>query len=184
MNRQSPVLLFFYNLVNLWSKWMFYFLLVVTGYWFIFTKTTAQTFIFLPDDSQLYLSFYAIAGLMIFFRLLVVALDKKEKLSTHVFLINWEKDKTKNCWREIFIVNSLAEFYTYRTISFFWVLLVHLFFLVGFDWQQHAAEVAHTDLGLIRDLHPRNPILLYFLSGSLLLLIGVAFKSKNFVKQF
>lgn len=39
LNRQS-ILGFFFYLANFWSLWMFYFLIVISGYWFLFCKTT------------------------------------------------------------------------------------------------------------------------------------------------
>jgi len=143
LNRQS-LLSFFYYLANFWSLWMFYFLIAMSGYWFLFCKTTQNVFIFIPDSDGdfFYVAFYVIAGIMIFFRLATVLYDKKDKLNYEVFLINWEK--AKNSWREIFIVNSLAEFYTHRTISFFWMLICLMFFMVGLSWQSYAAEVMHT----------------------------------------
>ncbi len=53
-----------------------------------------------------YVAFFVIAGIMGLFRFITVFLEKKDKLSYEIFLINWEKGR--NSWREIFIVNSLA----------------------------------------------------------------------------
>lgn len=83
---------------------------------------------------------------MFLFRIITVIADKAAKLNYEVFLINWEKGAFKNSWREIFIVNSLAEFYTYRTVSVFWMLLCTMFFMVGFRWDYNAAEVTHTTI--------------------------------------
>lgn len=94
-------------------------------------------------------------------------------------MINWEKGK--NSWREIFIINSLAEFYTHRTISFFWMLLCLMFFLVGLGWQSHAAEVMHTNLSSIYYFNPWNRVFLYFLGGSIFLIIGIIFKSNKYL---
>lgn len=78
LNRQS-FLGFFYYLANFWSLWMFYFLIAISGYWFLFCKTTQGVYIFIPDaDSDFfYAAFYIIAGLMGFFRLATVLYDKK-----------------------------------------------------------------------------------------------------------
>lgn len=158
---------------------MFYFLIAISGYWFLFCKTTQDVYIFIPRGSdRFYIAFYVIAGLMGLFRILTALYDKKDKLSYQIFMINWEKGK--NSWREIFIVNSLAEFYTYRTISFFWMLIIMMFFMVGLKWQDHATEVTHIDLNFIYSFNPTNRVFLYFLGSTILLVIGIIFKSKYF----
>jgi hypothetical protein len=83
----------------------------------------------------LYGAFYALVGIMVAFRLIWVVTDKLEKLSTEVFVINWERGEFRNSWREIFIVNSLAEFYTHRTFSIFWMFAVMMFFTNGVGWE-------------------------------------------------
>jgi hypothetical protein len=134
LNRKSP-LLFFLNFTGVYSLWLFYYLLFMTGYWFLFTKTTSSPFLLLPANTDpLYAAIYVLVGIMFIFRLVWSLTDKTDKLSTEVFLINWERGQIKNSWREIFIVNSLAEFYTYRTVSLFWMLAILLFFMTGVGW--------------------------------------------------
>lgn len=164
---------------------MFYFLLLTTAYWFIFLKTTPNIYIFAPSQTTLYAAFYIVFGLMVAFRLISVLIEKAEKLKIQIFLINWEKEKAvNNSWREIFIINSLAEFCTYRTFSVFWILLVMLFFMIGLKWEQHAGEVVHTKLDQIEYFHKKNPVLLYFLSSSILLVIIIVFKSNSPLTQY
>jgi hypothetical protein len=70
LNRRSP-LLFFLNFTGVYSLWLFYFLLCMTGYWFMFTKTTSSPFLLLPtSDAKLYGSFYGLVGVMVLFRLI------------------------------------------------------------------------------------------------------------------
>lgn len=177
LNRESPFKFFFY-FFKFWSLWMFYFLLCISGYWFLFSKTTQDLYIFIPEpESAFYPAFYVLAGLMGFFRLLTVIIEKNAKLNIEVFMINWEKGQFKNSWREIFIINSLAEFYTHRTISIFWLLLVVMFFLVGLGWESHAAEVTHTTLSSIYYFNPISRIMLYFLGSSIFIVVGIVFKS-------
>jgi len=134
LNRKTPFL-FFLNFIDLWSLWMFYFLLVITGYWFIFTKTTPSIYTFISNQSSLYVAFYIVFGLMIAFRLVSVFIDKLDKLKIQIFMINKERASSlNNSWREIFIINSLAEFSVYRTFSTFWIMLIMLFFLTGLNW--------------------------------------------------
>lgn len=75
---------------------MFYFLLVITGYWFIFTKTTSNIYTFISNSTTLYVSFYIVFGIMVAFRIISVISDKMDKLKIQIFLINKEKDKTIN----------------------------------------------------------------------------------------
>lgn len=78
--------------------WMFYFLIAISGYWFLFCKTTQDVYIFIPRGSdRFYIAFYVIAGLMGLFRILTALYDKKDKLGYQIFMINWEKGK--NSWR-------------------------------------------------------------------------------------
>jgi hypothetical protein len=184
LNRKTAFL-FFLHFIDIWSLWMFYFLLLTTAYWFIFLKTTPNIYIFAPNQTTLYAAFYIVFGLMVAFRLISVLIEKAEKLKIQIFLIDWEKEKAvNNSWREIFIVNSLAEFCTYRTFSVFWLLLIMLFFMIGLKWEQHAGEVVHTKLDQIEYFHKKNPVLLYFLSSSILLVIAIAFKSNFSLTQY
>lgn len=89
LNRRSA-LQFFINFAGLYSLWLYYYLLFMTGYWFLFTKSTSSPVIILPSiSSGLYGAFYALVGVMVGLRMLWVVVDKAEKLSTEVFVINW-----------------------------------------------------------------------------------------------
>lgn len=179
LNRKSG-LVFLMTLMDIWSFWMFYFLFITTGYWFLFTKTTSNVYTFISGQDGLYVTFYILFGLMVSFRLVSVFVEKASKLNMQIFMINWEKERfVSNSWREIFIANSLAQFSTHRTFSLFWILMVMLFFLIGLGWEAHASEVIHTELGRIEHYHKKNKILLYFLSVSILFLIAIVFKSNS-----
>lgn len=89
LNRRSG-LQFFINFAGLYSLWLYYYLLFMTGYWFLFTKTASSPVIVLPSHStSLYGAFYALVGVMVGLRMVWVIVDKSEKLSTEVFVINW-----------------------------------------------------------------------------------------------
>jgi hypothetical protein len=175
LNRRSG-LQFFINFAGLYSLWLYYYLLFMTGYWFLFTKTTSSPVIILPSHSgPLYGAFYALVGVMVGLRVAWVVVDKAEKLSTEVFVINWERNEFKNSWREIFVVNSLAEFYTHRTVSVFWMLAIVLFFMTGANWEGLAAETA-SSTPTYPSLTPTNRLLLYFLACAVFLAVGLVFK--------
>ena len=70
LNRKSA-LLFFLNFANTYSLWLFYYLLSMSGYWFLFTKTTSSPFLLLPtSNGSLYGAFYALVAIMVVFRLI------------------------------------------------------------------------------------------------------------------
>ena len=99
LNRE-PLTNFLYYFFKFWALWMFYFLLCISGYWFLFSKTTQNLFIFIPSSSDtFYVAFYTLAGVMGALRIITILLDKKDKLQTEVFMINWEKGQFKNSWR-------------------------------------------------------------------------------------
>lgn len=79
----------------------------------------------------------------------------------------------------MFIVNSLAEFYTYRTISFFWALAWTTFFMVGTGWELHTRETTYLTPGNITTLNPINPVLMYFLTASIFLVTAIVMKCNN-----
>lgn len=108
LNKKSP-LQFFVNFAGVYSLWLYHYLLFMTGYWFLFTKSASNPVFLLPSRStSLYGAFYALVAIMVVLRLVWVIVDKAEKLSTEVFVINWERSEFKNSWREIFVINTLA----------------------------------------------------------------------------
>lgn len=76
----------------------------------------------------------------------------------------------------MFIVNSLAEFYNYRTVSFFWALAWTVFLLVGTQWEKHTSETTELKLENLSTLNPTNPVLMYFLCSSIMLVVGSIMK--------
>jgi hypothetical protein len=69
LNKRS-VLTFFLFLIQTWSTYMFLLLLVVSGYWFFFTKITPSIYVIMPKDQGFYVAFYVVFSIMIFFRLI------------------------------------------------------------------------------------------------------------------
>lgn len=113
---------------------MFFFMLIVSGYWFIFTKAATQLNSLMPKADSFYVEFYVVLALTIVFRFISDIAEKMDTIKSEVYLIDWDNNPGKNSWRSMFIVNSLAEFYCYRTISFFWALAWAVFLLVGTQW--------------------------------------------------
>ena len=79
LNRKNP-LLFFLNFLRIWSLWIFYFMLLVSGYWFLFTKTTPDVFVFIPTNDPngvtFYIAFYVVAGIMGLSRIITTVISK------------------------------------------------------------------------------------------------------------
>ena len=73
-------------------------------------------------------------------------------------------------------MNSLAEFYTYRTVSLFWMLAVLLFFMTGIGWEKLSAAATTASTSYYSALTPTNRLLLYFISCAVFLAIGIVFK--------
>jgi hypothetical protein len=48
LNKKSA-LQFFLNFIGVYSIWLYYYLLFMTGYWFLFTKTTTDPIVILPS---------------------------------------------------------------------------------------------------------------------------------------
>lgn len=89
LNRKSA-LLFFMNFAGTLSLWLFYYLLFMSGYWFLFTKTTSSPFLLLPSNNpSLYGAFYALVAVMVLLRLIWALIEKSDRLNTEVYLINW-----------------------------------------------------------------------------------------------
>jgi hypothetical protein len=174
-NKKS-VLLFLPYLLQTWSTYMFFMLLVFSGYFFFFTKATQQFYVLMPKLSSFYLNFYLVLGIMVLSRLISDIYEKNDIIKSEIYVIDWENSPERNSWRSMFIVNSLAEFYTYRTISFFWVIAWTVFLLTGLGWELHSRETTALIQTSITTLNPINPVLMYFLCSSIFLVIGMIMK--------
>jgi hypothetical protein len=174
-NRKSA-LLFLLFLLQTWSTYMFFLLLVFSGYFFFFTKATQQLYVLMPKDSSFYLNFYLVLGLMLLARLISDVYEKLDIIKSEIYIIDWEQGTERNSWRSMFIINSLAEFYTYRTISFFWVMAWAVFLLTGLKWELHSRETTTLVQSSITTLNPVNSVLMYFLCSSIFLVVGMFMK--------
>ena len=82
LNRKSA-LLFFLNFAGTYSLWLFYYLLFMSGYWFLFTKVTSSPFLLLPtSNGSLYGAFYALVAVMVVFRMVWALIEKSDRLNT------------------------------------------------------------------------------------------------------
>lgn len=78
-----------------------------------------------------------------------------------------------SAWRYLFIVNELNELQALRYISIEFTLFLFVFFLDGLGWDELSRAQPNSDVGFTTsNTSPRNPVLRYFLTCSLLLIIG------------
>lgn len=107
LNKRSPFIFFIYFGEN-WSSWMFVLLLGLSGYWFFFTKATSSILVLMPVSGDLYAPFIGVVVAMVIVRAITTIWIKYDAYKTDIFFIDWEVSPLKNCWREVFIANSLS----------------------------------------------------------------------------
>lgn len=77
-----------------------------------------------------------------------------------------------SAWRYLFIVNELNELQSKRYISIEFSLIFFVFLLDGLGWDEMSRSQPNVEVGNIEgNTSPKNPILRYFLTCSLLLVI-------------
>ena len=78
-----------------------------------------------------------------------------------------------SAWRYLFIVNELNELQALRYVSIEFTLILFVFFLDGLGWNEMSTAQPNTNVGnSTTSTSPKNPVLSYFLTSSLLLVIG------------
>ena len=96
---QYTIVKAFITLLNNFSQLFFWFLVIISGYWFVFFKWQDQVYILLPEVnhySNLYYSFDVVFGLVLSTKLLIILYKIYfEQCSIDIFLIDWEKPKTE-----------------------------------------------------------------------------------------
>lgn len=81
-------------LMDSWADAIFYFLFLVTGYWFVFYKIQSTIYILMPNDSDYktnYQPFDVLFYLMFIIRMFNLTLLIIKQSSINVFFIDWEK---------------------------------------------------------------------------------------------
>lgn len=92
-----PVLLLFrfiLNAMKTWSESMFFFLTVMSGYWFIFYKMQNSVYFLVPDpDTQPkdYKPFKIVFIIMVVFQFLTMLNTIREQVEMDFFFIDWVK---------------------------------------------------------------------------------------------
>jgi hypothetical protein len=71
LNKRSLfVFVLFY--MQTWSTYIFFFLLITSGYWFLFSKATQEIYILMPKSPAFYVMFYVVFGIMVLFRIITM----------------------------------------------------------------------------------------------------------------
>lgn len=139
--------------ISTFSQILFWFLVIVSGYYFIFFKWQQQVYLLLPKVdhfSSLYYSFDVVFGLVTSTKLVwLIYKIYFEQCSFDMFLIDWEKPKTEkirkandlgqrkgvNAWRSLLLLNELNELQIYKIISTEFTLITYAFFMDGIGFR-------------------------------------------------
>ena len=184
-------------LISTWAFIHFWYLFSLTGYWFIFYKMQYHVYVLIPPLttwSQNYYPFVTMLALVIAGCLFNALYNVYRQVNLDLILIDWEKPNRNplarnnieeavgesavykeyvSAWRYLFIVNELNELQSQRYISVEFTFFLFLFFLDGLGWDQLSNAEPNTNVGsLSTDNSPSNPVLHYFLTCALLLIIG------------
>ena len=147
-----------------------------------------------------YYPFEVVLGLVIAFQLLWVFDIIRSQSNIDILFIDWEtpnrilkpgSDQVKavmdeieghnpnnfykfsvSAWRTLFVANELNELQSTRYVSIEFTLLFMLFFLVGLGWEQLATAQPNLEVSEEDTSSPRNPVLRFFLTSFLILIIG------------
>lgn len=109
--------------MEVFSDIIFWFLVIISGYWFIFFKLQERVYVLLPPitTDYDYTPFHAVFGTVLGTK--VITLVYKiifEQCNFDIFLVDWEKPKRRkgykqddqygvNAWRSLFLLNEFNE---------------------------------------------------------------------------
>jgi meckelin len=177
-------------LVTNFSQLFFWFLVIISGYWFIFFKWQEQVYILLPEVnhySTLYYSFDVIFGLVLSTKLVMLLYKIYfEQCSNDIFLVDWERPKTDklkmggessfsqgvNAWRSLLLINELNELQCYKVISTEFTLLAYAFFMDGIGFRYFSSQNPYFDNKPHKS--PENYVLNFFITAIVMYVIGIA----------
>lgn len=143
---------YIYIYLDLWSNFMFFFLLVMTGYWFVFFKLQKRSFVLLPSQedtfSQNYIYFNKVFFVVFGFKLASIFQTIRKQCQIDIFLIDWEKMKEMrlpvnehgqvidpgiSIWRTLFVANEYNELQVTRVVSLEWTLFILGLIMTGLN---------------------------------------------------
>ena len=100
------------NLITIWSFTMFWFLYIVSGYWFVFYKWQNYSYIFMPirlEDLRLYFLYRIIFWLMISGIILQAVALVYDQSELDFFFLDWERTKFDTLQHDQEIKSKLLE---------------------------------------------------------------------------
>jgi meckelin len=175
----------FILLIKTWGDIMFFFLLFLTGYWFIFFKMQNQVFCLIPSDqtSSDYSGFKTVFGIMVGCQFVSILDMIRRQCNVDIILLDWEKPKMfvkkdpesppmpmVSGWRTLFLCNEMNERQSGRYISFEFLMILFAFLMKGVNLEQLSLATPYMDLTVTGV--PENVVLKYFLTTFLLFIIG------------
>ena len=178
-------------LISTWGFIMFWYLFGLTGYWFIFYKLQYHVYALVPPLTTFqenYYPFEVVLSLTIACCLYNAFYQVYRQADLDLLIIDWEKPNrdplvdekqgTKpykeyvSAWRYLFVVNELNELQCQRYVSLEFSLFFFVFLLDGLGWDELSLAQPTSDVGNTENnTSPKNPVLRYFLTCSLLLII-------------
>lgn len=184
----------FRMLITTWGFIHFWYLFSLTGYWFIFYKLQYHVYALVPPlttYTENYYPFEVVLALVITACIFNAVYNVYHQVNLDLILIDWEKPNRSpisnqaigeeipvykeyvSAWRYLFIVNELNELQSQRYISVEFTFFLFLFFIDGLGWDELSTAQPNSNVGYLNtNTSPRNPVLHYFLTCSLLLIIG------------
>lgn len=184
-------------LISTWGFVCFWYLFGVTGYWFIFYKMQYNVYALVPPSSTFSTNYYPFEVLLYIVISAVIfnaLYNIYRQCKLDILLIDWEKPNRDpfmksaieqnnsnqpaykeyvSAWRYLFVANEFNELQTIRYMSLELTLVLFLFFLDGLGWNKLSRSEPDLKVGSSSsDTSPSNPVLRYFLTCSLLLVIG------------
>ena len=176
---------FFILLFDVFSNLFFWFLVIMSGYWFIFFKLEERVFILLPELNTTavnYTPYQIIFGLVVSMKFLTIAYKIIfEQTSFDIFLVDWEKPKPRkgnpsemgiNAWRSLFLLNEFNELQTNKLISIEFTLIAYAFFIEGLGWRY--VSTFDPALETAANNSPENFVLNFFITAMVIYAIGIA----------
>lgn len=146
-------------LLETFSEGLFYFLFVMTGYWFTFYKIQATAYVLMPSENTWdfnYYPFWVCVIIMFSFKAASVVALIWRQTSIDLFFIDWEKPKPfenqedtnrgVSVWRMLFVANEFNELQTERIVDLEWSLFILAFLMNGVSWENLAAETPNWTL--------------------------------------
>ena len=188
----------FFKLCKFWGIFNFWFLFIISAYWYFFYKLQYKVYLLLPPMSQYdkyYKKFDILFGVACGVYMIFMFYRIACQVSFDVFFVDWEHDKEifsntlatteldselkakylkyRGAWRLLHVANQFNALQSKRAVSiyftFMWVLL--LYYRAGkYGWW--IRELSYPRINEEVDNSPSNYLLRYFLVSVIVLGVG------------